>query len=1035
MGFYGKVTNINNTSFVFDKIYPNRYMMDNKCVDDGVFVGRFVLVEYDNDPIIYYKKLYTTDNTYFYFNSNNDINSIATYVKTPADVSNDFDIYQGEIIYIEKTSSGKVYYEFWKCDSPQMSGSKTNIAHFTRIVNGIGNKDNDKYTYNYQIDMNCGNYAQSRGFDSTVWQKVYQNGHYKYVQIAELNSVVPTFALFVDPPTQMPIQPHFDKDQTSVYYPLHVQPSWGLRVKSTTDSSDIEVKRQVAKYDENSNYISTSIETVPADIYFNKAGFDKNTSTHSNESDNKITLEPTGQSGAKYHNHNYPYRDDQVANDIFEFSARLPAIGNAIADVYDVLGGVDESGGRRWTDTENVDTTNVTGALNALKYKFNSLDNKVQNKLLFVGKQSCEHGISGYQIEEADIATDKWLNVVVDSNGSGSSTDGSKLNGDIIIKHIYPHTESDTKNTLDLNSGDFNTLDIQTSKSDETGHIINRNTQTVTLPYGFKIISTNGVGNSINNMIENADKIIAKNIKDILNINSDNKWLKIKVDNNSNEIRFAHELHQKTTSTSSDNKIGNEDENRSFIVYNYSFDEAGHISNEDTKTIHLPLAYGKLSGDIGSTDASTNHDEISLVGDSWIGSAAEKDKIVFSHKKAQTAVIIKGESVDKTLAFGDQFKVIQAGIDTNGHVSTLNEYTMSLPKGKYEESESGSAKVITSLSFVDTTGALTGTYKNIGALNLTGYTEGNVNTDIAATDSINAAFGKLQHQIHSMDYTDTVNENQIINAINEINGLITPVRINITSKKLGGYSLGSSTASISDGDTLGTALGKIQSNLNIINGENAGSIKKALKDAKEYTNTLIANIVNADNNGKIDKLNEVFAWIGDNKDATSIISDIQANKEAIDKLTGSGDGSVSNDINSAITEVKGADYKKGTLKSHEDAISAINNNISNINNSISSIDNDISSINNSINTIKGIDYTTGTLKSHEDLLTKLNGDESTDGSISKQIKDSLVDLQTKSFTSPEGMSAATIEEAIAELYNKILALEEKINNQEENPTT
>ena len=1028
MGFYGKVTNINNTSFVFDKIYPNRYTMDNKCVDDGVFVGRFVLVEYDNDPIVYYKKLYTTDNTYFYFNSNNDINSIATYVKTPVDVSNDFDIYEGEIIYIEKTSSGKAYYEFWKCDSPQMSGSKTNIAHFTRIVNGTGNKDNDKYTYNYQIDMNCGDYAQSRGFDSTVWQKIYQNGHYKYVQIAELNSVVPTFALFVDPPTQMPIQPHFDKDQTSVYYPLHVQPSWGLRVKSTTDSSDIEVKRQVARYDENSNYISTSTETVPADIYFNKAGFDKNTSTHSNESDNKITLEPTGQSGAKYHNHNYPYRDDQAANDIFEFSARLPAIGNTIADVYDVLGGVDESGERRWTDTENVDTTNVTGALNALKYKFNSLDNKAQNKLLFVGEQTCGHGISGYQIEEADIATDKWLNVVVDSNGSGTSVDGSKLNGDIIIKHIYPHTESDTKNTLDLNSGDSNTLDIQTSKSDETGHIINRNTQTVTLPYGFKTISTNGVGNSINNMIENADKIIAKNIKDILNINSDNKWLKIKVDNNSNEIRFAHELHQKTTSTSSDNKVGNEDENRSFIVYNYSFDEAGHISNEDTKTIHLPLAYGKLSGDTGSTDASTNHDEISLVGDSWIGSAAEKDKIVFNHKKAQTAVTTKGESADKTLVFGDQFKVIQTSIDANGHVSTLNEYTISFPKGKYEESENGSAKVITGLSFVDTTGVLTGTYKNIGALNLTGYVEGNVNTDVVATDSVNMAFGKLQHQIHSMDYTDTANDNQIINAINETDGIITPIRINITSKKLGGYSLGSSTASISDGDTLGTALGKIQSNLNIINGESAGSIKKALEDAKKYTNTSIANIVNADDNGKIDKLNEVFAWIGDNKDATSIISDIQANKDAIDKLTGSGDGSISNDINNAIAEIKGADYKKGTLKSHEDTIDTINSNIGAINTNIENI-------NNSINAIKGIDYTKGTLKSHEDLLTKLNGDESIDGSISKQIKDSLVNLQTKSFTAPEGMTATTIEEAIAELYNKIVALEEKINNQEENPTT
>ena len=64
-----------------------------------------------------------------------------------------------------------------------------------------------------------------------------------------------------------------------------------------------------------------------------------------------------------------------------------------------------------------------------------------------------------------------------------------------------------------------------------------------------------------------------------------------------------------------------------------------------------------------------------------------------------------------------------------------------------------------------------------------------------------------------------------------------------------------------------------------------------------------------------------------NKDANSIISDIQANKEAIDKLVGTGDGSVSNDINNAIIEVKGVGYTKGTLKSHEDSITELYNKI------------------------------------------------------------------------------------------------------------
>ena len=60
MGFYGNITSTNKTQFTFDRIYPNRKTMDewaNKPVyqgewgdnhgGDGVFIGRFVLVEYD----------------------------------------------------------------------------------------------------------------------------------------------------------------------------------------------------------------------------------------------------------------------------------------------------------------------------------------------------------------------------------------------------------------------------------------------------------------------------------------------------------------------------------------------------------------------------------------------------------------------------------------------------------------------------------------------------------------------------------------------------------------------------------------------------------------------------------------------------------------------------------------------------------------------------------------------------------------------------------------------------------------------------
>lgn len=46
MAFYGRVTNESKTSMTFDRVYPNRATMDASAKNDGVFSGRFVLVEY-----------------------------------------------------------------------------------------------------------------------------------------------------------------------------------------------------------------------------------------------------------------------------------------------------------------------------------------------------------------------------------------------------------------------------------------------------------------------------------------------------------------------------------------------------------------------------------------------------------------------------------------------------------------------------------------------------------------------------------------------------------------------------------------------------------------------------------------------------------------------------------------------------------------------------------------------------------------------------------------------------------------------------
>ena len=49
MGFYGNITNVNKSTFQFDKTYSNAAEMLINAASDGVFVGRYVLVDYDKD--------------------------------------------------------------------------------------------------------------------------------------------------------------------------------------------------------------------------------------------------------------------------------------------------------------------------------------------------------------------------------------------------------------------------------------------------------------------------------------------------------------------------------------------------------------------------------------------------------------------------------------------------------------------------------------------------------------------------------------------------------------------------------------------------------------------------------------------------------------------------------------------------------------------------------------------------------------------------------------------------------------------------
>ncbi len=519
MGFYGNITNTSRTTFQFDRVYPSRYEMDLNTLSDGIYAGRYVLVEYDTDldATAYNKpwyrvtakngkpKLYTSINyhnpdsgyPYLYFenvNGNTVIKADDTALTTPTiylEVGHSFTLLNSDIFFIKLNKNGRyeivTFTEFAQRiayigsveDLSNMSDEEIMLtlphAHIANEVAALDTMEGFDattlykyavvlpgryYTYNtegefwnildttfsegdntfpnlskviarnnYQVnfDNDKTNYRTSRGYDSTVWQKVYSNGTEKYVMVAELNTVVPTFGVTADAPTLLPINPHWGSDSTNVYYNLHWQPQWGFRTKAASNvltgpaidssgqlyldadnnlssqgafgitllrdpeedkiyypsderttwrqtfenllSENDENRKTLYYSEETRKWQTDSSETIPAAIYYNKAGFNASKIAYSSDlidpetvslgynrydqnvarsnwvNRDQIRITPTGLSGNTYNKHDGTV-DQQSQVDTQEISIMLPSIGNTISQVWDIV-----YGGR---DTNNV---------------------------------------------------------------------------------------------------------------------------------------------------------------------------------------------------------------------------------------------------------------------------------------------------------------------------------------------------------------------------------------------------------------------------------------------------------------------------------------------------------------------------------------------------------------------------------------------------------------------------------------------------------------------------------------------------------
>lgn len=344
MSFYGNISNAGKTQMSFDRVYPNRKIMEENASTDGVFVGRFVLVEYDDNTYSH-----RTGYINFFPAKDDELNGKYTVYTNDectipfklTDSNNDgYGLVQGDLIVAKYDG----FYYYFQCNGKinQVDGS----AYFNYVMSSseFFDKGVTDYTINYNEDKEYAkeqNYPFITGWDSTVWRKAFKNGKEQYQMIASLSSVTPKFTFIPEAPSLNPILPHFGINSTNINYDLHYQPNWGFKVKEVgeDEKSDFNVTQIFEEYNPKTGLDEIKTLDYKGAIYFNKDGFNPEIINHVEEKD-EVSILPTGISGQKYITHNK--KGDIIYKkrpDIQEITLNLPSIGNIMSDVWDVVYG------------------------------------------------------------------------------------------------------------------------------------------------------------------------------------------------------------------------------------------------------------------------------------------------------------------------------------------------------------------------------------------------------------------------------------------------------------------------------------------------------------------------------------------------------------------------------------------------------------------------------------------------------------------------------------------------------------------------
>ena len=239
-------------------------------------------------------------------------------------------------------------------------------------------------------------------------------------------------------------------------------------------------------------------------------------------------------------------------------------------------------------------------------------------------------------------------------------------------------------------------MKLYTPIVDPKGHVVGHNDHTVTLPYGFKTITTNGrsgTASGDNTGNPSTSSVIADNTQDTLGINSGNKWIRIDTNASADTITISHDIHTPTVSAKSQTDLNNPAID-SITIQDTIYDNAGHMTaNQEHKYI-LPYGFKYITtnGRVSNNNTENLAAQVQIAadntqdtlginsGDEWIRiiTNPDSDVLTISHDVKNTSSVDGGNVSLSNEENGTTFSITLYDFDSKNHFSkkTTTKYTL-----------------------------------------------------------------------------------------------------------------------------------------------------------------------------------------------------------------------------------------------------------------------------------------------------------------------------------------------------------------------